>query len=105
MIDFADVLPNHAQADQLHAGHKADDARHADAQPDTVRPSDGLHDGPEHADKADERHDHAEAGDEADGFDGQAGDAVKGQRQHLGQGIVALACNALVALVGLRWST
>ncbi len=40
-----------------------------------------------------------------DGLVGQAGDAVKGQRQHLAQGVVALAGQTLVALVGdaRRW--
>ena len=86
-VDLADVLADHAQADQLYAGNKADDAGHA-GPAGYGGTQQRFHNGPDHADKADERHNNAKPGNEPDGLDGKAGDAVKRKGQHFGQGIV-----------------
>ena len=98
-IDLADIFADHPEADQLDAAHQADDAdgagpaghRAAQHRPD---------EGPHHPDEAEDAEQHPDAGDEPDGLVGKAGDAVKGQRQHFGKGIVALAGQTLVPLVG-----
>ena len=60
---------------------------------------DDLDHGPQRRDQPQQAEPHAHAGDEVDGLDGQAGDAVEGQGQHLAQGVVALPGQPLVALV------
>ena len=50
-VDLADVLADHAQADQLYAGNKADDAGHA-GPAGYGGTQQRFHNGPDHADKA-----------------------------------------------------
>ena len=97
-IDLADVFADDTKADQLHAAHKADDADGGG--PAGHHAAHGrLHDGPDHADEADEADHDACPSDEPDGLVGKAGDAIKCQRQHFAQGIVALTGQPLVPLV------
>ena len=98
-VNFADVLADHPEADQLHAGHKTDDA--GGGGPARHRcPYQRLDDRPHDPEKAHGRHQHPEPGDEPDRLDRQTRDAVKGQPQHLGQGIVAFPGDPLVPLIG-----
>ena len=98
-IDFSDVLANYAQRNQLHACDEADDAGHAGPAGNGISDA-GLDNGPDHADKAQQCYKNTKAGNHAKGLDRQACNPVKGQRQHLGQGVMALTCYSLVALIG-----
>ena len=90
VVNLADILADDAQEQRLHAAHEAHDACQA------CPAGHGLaHERRDHRpDDADERQHHDEQARKehhADGLDGQAGDAVKGQGQHLFQGILALS--------------
>ena len=97
-VDLADIFTDHAKANQLYTGHKADDTGHGSPAGNSVADQ-SLNDCPDNAEKAYKCNKNTKAGDESDGLDRKTGDAVKGQLQHFGKRIVALTCNAFVAFI------
>ena len=97
-IDFSDVFADDTEGNQLNAADKADDTGSRCPAGNRMAEN-GLHNRPNDADKADETHNSAQTGNHADGLDGQAGDAVKRERKHFAQRIMAFACDALGAFV------
>ena len=67
-VDLADVLAQDAEADELHAGDKADDTCGACPAFDRVAAESGNQ-RPENADKAQQRHEHSESGDQMQRLD------------------------------------
>lgn len=97
-VDFPHIFADHTQTHQLDATHEANDTHGGGPAADGGAGELGD-EGPENTDEAEDGYGHTETGDHPDGFDGEAGDAVEGQGQHLFQRIVALPGDALCPLV------
>jgi len=97
-IDLPDILADDPQGEEdqpADGPHRADHAGPAD-DGGSRGPTDDRVDQHEDADGKDEE---AQAGNVADGLDGQGGDALHGEGEHLFQGVFALAGEPLPPLV------
>ena len=97
-INLSNVFTQYADAHQLYTAGKADDTGHAGPTGHGHAPE-GLDKGPDDAYEADEGHHQTHDCDHPQGLDTETGDAVDGQIDHFGEGIVALAGQTLLAVI------
>ena len=81
-VYFPDVFTDHAHADQLNTGDKANDTGHASPAADSIPPQYGEQ-RPDDACKADGSHQHTKGSNDSQRLDGKACDPINGQCQHL----------------------